>query len=163
MTYRTPAHGDTLVIVQGATVQALDVATGTLRWTFELNSANYKWGQARVCVSDSQAFVLAIAEEPMGFFSQNVTPEIISIHLQTGQVLARTRLPIALPLGNATNVTMLLNSGTLFVGIAAHVFALDAVNNGLRWAHRMPESRPTDEQAYTRMAMALPGQAVQPD
>lgn len=161
--YRTQAHGDTLVIVQGATVQALDAATGTLRWTFDLNTANYEWGQARACASDARAYVLAIAHEPPGFFDQNVTPEIISLELQTGQVLARTRLPIALALGNATNVTMLLDSGALFVGIAAQVFAIDAVNGGLRWAHRMPLGRSVDEGAFYRMAMALPGQAVQPD
>jgi len=161
--YRTQAHGDTLVIVQGATVQALDATTGTLRWTFKLNEANYKWGQARLCASDTRAYVLAIADEPAGFFAQNVTPEIMSLNLQTGQLLARTRLPIAVPLGNATNVTMLLDSGAIFVGIAAQVFAIDAVNGGLRWGHHMPLSRPADEGAFYRMAMALPGQAVQPD
>ncbi len=70
MTYRTQAQGDTLLIAQGATVQALDVASGNVQWTFELNAANNRWGEVRVCASADRAFVVAIADDPTkNFFS----------------------------------------------------------------------------------------------
>lgn len=163
MTYRTQAQGDSLLIAQGATVQALDVASGNVRWTFELNPANYKWGEVRVCASAERAFVVAIADEPTNFFGQAVTPELVVLELQTGRLLARNRLPVSVPLGNATNVSLLLTRELLFVGIAAQVFAVDSHDGGLRWAYQMPLGRPADEQAFRRMAMAVPGHAVQPD
>ena len=163
VTYRTQAQGDTLLIAQGATVQALDVASGHVRWTFELNAANYKWGEVRVCASADRAFIFAIADEPTNFFGQAVTPELLVLELHTGRLLARNPLPISVPLGNGTNVSLLLDRGLLFVGIAAQVFAVDTHDGGLRWSYHMPLGRPTDEQGFHRMAMAVAGHAVQPD
>ncbi len=96
-------------------------------------------------------------------FFPAVTPELVVLELQTGRLLARNRLPVSVLADNGTNVSLLLDGGLLFVGIAAQVFAVDVHDGELRWSYQMPLGRPADENAYHRMAMAVAGHAVQPD